>query len=186
MASLMGWCMRPEASYGHIIMFQPHNMVVYPAHGVGVIESIDNRCIGGSNTDFYIVRIRSSNSTLMVPVKNASVVGLRPLVSRQAALSILDRLMAETNLPVFIGQNWNRRFREYTSALKSPDLANVAKVLHELLLISRSKELSFGEKRLLEQAMSLVMGEIGEVLQCSADTLREEVLSLYTTGLAVS
>lgn len=76
------------------------------------------------------------------------------------AQAILDALRADTGKTIYTGQNWNRRFREYSDRLKSPDLAVVAGVLRELLLIGRGKELSFGERRLQEQAMSLVTGEL--------------------------
>ncbi len=160
-------------------MFKADNLVVYPAQGVGQIERIDQKNIGGVDCDFYIVRIRSNNITLMVPVQNAVNVGLRSLVSKAQAQSILESLHGDIEQTVFIGQNWNRRFREYSERLKSPDLAVVSEVLRELLLIGRSKELSFGERRLLEEAMSLVSGELAEVLAISASGIRDDLLELY-------
>lgn len=160
-------------------MFATGNLVVYPAHGVGLIESIDHKHIGGEACDFYIVRIRANNITLMVPVKNAANVGLRSLISPEQAGAIWAALHTDMDRPIFTGQNWNRRFREYSERLKNPDLAVVAEVLRELLLIGRSKELSFGERRLLEQAMNLVSMELAEVLTASADAMRDELLALY-------
>lgn len=165
-------------------MFSPDSLIVYPAHGVGKVERIQRESVGGMPSDLYIVRIRASNVLLMVPVQNALAVGLRPLVPRKRALEIFSALKKSINTPVVTGQNWNRRFREYTSRLKSPDLAIVANVLHELLRIGREKELSFGEKRLLEQAMTLVSGELGEVLECPPEGLREELLSIYAPEAA--
>lgn len=167
-------------------MFAPDNLVVYPAQGVGRIERIDHKDIGGVACEFYIVRIRANNITLMVPVHNAVNVGLRPLITRKEASRILDVLRSDRERTVFTGQNWNRRFREYSERLKSPDLAVVADVLRELLLIGRNKELSFGERRLLEQAMSLVGGELAEVLAISQDELRGELLALYAAPQAVA
>ncbi len=167
-------------------MFAPDNLVVYPAQGVGRIERIDHKDIGGVACEFYIVRIRANNITLMVPVHNAVNVGLRPLITRKEASRILDVLRSDRERTVFTGQNWNRRFREYSERLKSPDLAVVADVLRELLLIGRNKELSFGERRLLEQAMSLVGGELAEVLAISQDELRGELLALYAAPQTVA
>lgn len=161
-------------------MFSSGNLVVYPSQGVGTIEQIDHRDIGGIQCDFYIVRIRTNKVTLMVPVNNAASVGLRSLVSRDQAKNILKGLKENIEKSVFIGQNWNRRFREYTERLKSPDLEIVANVLRELLLISRTKDLSFGERRLLEQAMNLVSDELAEVLNLVPNDLRESLLELYT------
>lgn len=165
-------------------MFSEDTLVVYPTQGVGRIERIDHKDIGGVACDFYIVRIRANNITLMVPVRNAASVGLRALVDRDEAQRILDDLRVDLEKTVFVGQNWNRRFREYSERLKSPDLATVAEVLRELLLIGRAKELSFGERRLLETAMSLVCGEIAEALVVSADEIREELLDIYSLAPA--
>ncbi|MBD5608453.1 MAG: CarD family transcriptional regulator [Desulfovibrio sp.] len=161
-------------------MFIEDSLVVYPTQGVGKIERVDRKDIGGVSCDFYVVRIRANNITLMVPVQNAASVGLRSLVDSSEASRILEDLRADVEKPVFVGQNWNRRFREYSERLKSPDLGTVAQVLRELLLIGRAKELSFGERRLLEQAMNLVCGEIAEALSLSLDDLKDELLGLYS------
>ena len=153
--------------------------MVYPAQGVGKIERIDRQNIGGIACEFYIVRIRANNITLMVPVNNAVNVGLRTLTPKDEAQRILQTLRGDTDTPVYTGQNWNRRFREYSERLKSPELAVVTEVLRELLLIGRGKELSFGERRLQEQAMGLVTGELAEVLELSEDSLRGELLERY-------
>lgn len=160
-------------------MFSTDNLVVYPAYGIGQIECIEHKDIGGRECEFYIVRIRASNIVMMVPVKNAANVGLRSLITKKMATRILQALRIGTTGNIITGQNWNRRFREYSGRLKSPDLNIVAEVLHELLLISRGKELSFGERRLLEQAMNLVCGELAEVLNISLNDLRTDLLSLY-------
>ncbi len=160
-------------------MFQADELVVYPAQGVGKIESIDHQDIGGAHCEFYIVRIMSNNITLMVPVHNALNVGLRPLISEQKAQEIYAFLCDDQEVVVYAGQNWNRRYREYTEKLKSVDLTEVADVVRELLLISRQKELSFGEKRLLEQAMLLITGELSGILGVSEQELRETIFSHY-------
>ena len=160
-------------------MFTPDDLVVYPAQGVGKIESIDSQTIGGIACDFYIVRIQANNVTLMVPVNNAAHVGLRTLTATEEAERILEELRNSTGKVVHTGQNWNRRFREYSERLKSPELSVVTEVLRELLLIGRTKELSFGERRLQEQAMGLVTGELSEVLKVEEDSLRDELLELY-------
>ena len=160
-------------------MFVPNDIVVYPAQGVGKIERIETQEISGTECKLYIVCIKSNNVTLMVPVANAAHVGLRALTSPAKAKNILQTLRTGTEKSVYIGQNWNRRFREYSERLKHQDLAMVADVLRELLLIGKQKELSFGERRLQEQAMELVTGELAVVLQCDADEIRDELLDLY-------
>ena len=160
-------------------MFIQNDLVVYPAQGVGKIERIDRKNVGDTVCELYIVRIRANNVTLMVPVKNASNVGLRTLTQPEKAAAILKSLRCDCHGTVFTGQNWNRRFREYSERIKSSDLAVVAEVLRELMLIGRNKELSFGEKRLQEQSMGLVAGELAEVLQIDEHQLRENLLKTY-------
>lgn len=161
-------------------MFTPNELVVYPVQGIGKIERIDNQIIGNLLCKCYIVRIKANNITLMVPVKNAVKIGMRPLVSQEKANTILNLLKISSNEIICTGQNWNRRFREYSERIKSADIDAVTKVLRELLLISRTKDLSFGERRLLDHAMELVTGEISEVLRLSAAVLREELLLAYS------
>ena len=143
-------------------MFAINDLVVYPAQGVGQIESIDQQNIGGNACQLYTVRVRANNITLMVPVATAGHVGLRTLITKNEAQRLWKSLLTDTNKTVFAGQNWNRRFREYSERLKNPDLAVVVEVLRELLLIGRSKELSFGERRLQDQALGLVLGELSK------------------------
>jgi len=160
-------------------VFVAGNIVVYPAQGVGRIESIEQKIIEDASRAFYVVRILSNDITLMVPVSNARNVGLRALTTLEHARNILDGFNDHSPFSRYTGQNWNRRYREYTERLKSRKLADVANVLHELLLLGRGKELSFGERRLLEQAMSLVSGELAIVLDSSEQTVRETIQQTF-------
>ena len=164
-------------------MFTPDDLVVYPAQGVGKIESIDSQTIGGIACDFYIVRIQANNVTLMVPVNNAAHVGLRTLTATEEAVRILEELRNSTGKAVHTGQNWNRRYREYSERLKSASLLDVGYVLKELILISGEKELSFGERRLLEQAMGLVTSELSCVLGRDAGELKSFIEDFYADVL---
>lgn len=161
-------------------MFAVDQLVVYPAQGVGKVERIENQEIGGATAEFYIVRILSNNVTLMVPVKNARNVGLRPVCDTGAGNGILESLKDRSDFTGYSGQNWNRRYREYSEKLKSGDLADVAYVLKELLLIGKDKELSFGERRLLEQAMSLLTMELAHALDKSQNEIKEAIESLFS------
>lgn len=101
-------------------MFTTDDLVVYPAQGVGKIENIDRQTVGGVACEFYIVRILTNNITLMVPVANATNVGLRSLIDAAQAQTILDELAADPcSGQIYTGQNWNRRYREYSEKLKS-------------------------------------------------------------------
>lgn len=160
-------------------LFSVDQLVVYPAQGVGMVEKIENQEIGGSKADFYIVRILSNNVTLMVPVKNATNVGLRSICSPKKGNSILKSLQDRTGFTGYSGQNWNRRYREYSEKLKSGDLADVSYVLKELLLIGKEKELSFGEHRLLEQAMNLLTLELAHSLGSEQENIRMRIEAMF-------
>lgn len=160
-------------------MFSPDELVVYPAQGVGKVERIERQEVGGVTAEFYIVRILTNNVTLMVPVKNAANVGLRPLCSVERATEIMLSLEDRSGFTGYTGQNWNRRYREYSEKLKSPDLGDVAYVLRELLLIGKDKELSFGERRLLEQAMSLLVVELSHVQGLTQEEVRANIEALF-------
>lgn len=164
-------------------MFSVEQLVVYPAQGVGKVERIETQEIGGASADFYIVRILSNNVTLMVPVKNAANVGLRPLCSAEEGQAILDSLKDRSDFTGYTGQNWNRRYREYSEKLKSGDLADVAYVLKELLLIGENKELSFGERRLLEQATNLLTLELALALSRDQQDIKDMVNEIFADVL---
>jgi CarD family transcriptional regulator len=161
-------------------VFALDQLVVYPAQGVGKIERIERHNIGADDADFYIVHILGNQATLMVPVATAAGVGLRPLCDSEKALTVLDSLK-DPAAPgtVHIGQNWNRRHRGYAEKLNSGDLADVCNVLKELLCISGEKILSFGERRLMEQAMSLVTMELGYVLARDPLDIQRQVESFF-------
>ena len=160
-------------------MFSPNQLVVYPAQGVGRVERIERQEIGGVGMELYIVRILSNSITLMVPVATAKNVGLRPLSDKEKAESVLSSLQDRTGFTGHIGQNWNRRHREYSEKLKSGDLGDVSNVLKELILISGEKELSFGERRLQEQAMALVTIELACILEKDAEEIKTLVESYF-------
>ena len=165
-------------------MFTPGQLVVYPAQGVGKIERVDSQQVCGAQTEFFIVNILTSNITLMVPVKSAASVGLRPLASPDEAENTMAMLRDLSCPPPVVGQNWNRRQREYNERLKEGTLLAVAGIIKELFLISCSKELSFGEKRLLEQAMSFVSLELAHIWSCTQDEVIAKINELFEVATA--
>ncbi|EPR42474.1 transcriptional regulator, CarD family [Desulfovibrio sp. X2] len=164
-------------------MFEINELVVYPAQGVGKVERVETQEIRGAKTEFYIVRILANNVTLMVPVANAESVGLRSVCTREEGQTVLEVLKDRSDFTGYTGQNWNRRYREYSEKLKSGNLRDVAYVLKELLLIGRDKELSFGERRLLEQAMSLITLELSFALERDQEEIRESIQEMFADVL---
>lgn len=160
-------------------MFQINELVVYPAQGVGRIERIESQLIGGVQAEYYIVRILSNSVTLMVPVKNAPNVGLRHVCDQPTGMQVFESLRDRSDFTGYTGQNWNRRYREYSEKLKSTSLSDVAYVLKELFLIGMDKELSFGERRLLEQAMTLVSMELAYALDREQDAVKADINEMF-------
>ncbi len=138
--------------------FSVGDKAVHPAHGVGEVTSIEKKTIAGSDKRFYIMKIVDSGMTVMVPVDGVERLGLREVITKREATKVYKELkkdeMAVTSQP------WNRRYREYTEMLKSGSPIKVAKVLRDLSRLRGEKDLSFGERRLLEQARNLLVAEL--------------------------
>ena len=161
-------------------MFEIDELVVYPAQGVGRVEAIKSQEVGGAKNDFYVVRILSNEGTLLVPVNNAFNVGLRAVCDEEYGRRVLEGMHDRSDFKGYAGQNWNRRYREYSDKLKSGDLEDVAYVLKELFLISQDKELSFGERRLLEQAMGLLTMELSCALRVDKEKIQKEIEDIFS------
>ncbi len=140
-------------------MFKIGDRAVYPTQGVGVVESIEAREFSGQKHKFYILRIIDNDMTIMVPVGNASHVGMRNLISKDKIDSIYNVLGKKQDGSLAIA-SWSRRQREYNDKIKTGDPKEVAEVLRELYLIKEAKELSYGEKKVLELARRLLVLEL--------------------------
>jgi len=144
-----------------VTIFKVGDLAVYPTQGVGVIEAIESREMGGGNQDFYILRIVDGDMKIMVPVANADSVGMRSPIPKKKVSSVYGLLEERVDLGKIA--SWSRRQREYSEKIKSGDLFEVAEVLRELYQIKEDKELSYGEKKFLEQARRLVVKEVAMV-----------------------
>jgi CarD family transcriptional regulator len=140
-------------------MFKVGDQAVYPAQGVGIVEAIETRQFCGETHNYYILRIIDNDMTIMVPVANASQVGLRRLISRERVTSVYD-LLGEKRVGSLTISSWSRRQREYHEKIKTNNPMEVAQVLRELYLIRESKELSYGEKKVLDLARRLLVKEL--------------------------
>ncbi len=141
-------------------MFKVGDRAVYPTQGVGVIEAIEAREFGGEKNEFYVLRIVDSDMTIMVPVGNVRQVGLRTLIAQERIPSIYDVLEEKQEDGGGAMASWSRRQRDYNEKIKSGDLFEVAHVLRELYLIKEGKELSYGEKKVLDLARRLLVKEL--------------------------
>ncbi len=150
--------------------FHPGDLAVYPAHGVGIIESIESREIGGESQDFYIMKILENNMVIMIPTKNITSVGLRDVISKHDIKKIYKVIQVRHEKPG-VTQTWNRRYRDYMDKIKSGSLYDVAEVFRDLFLLKLSKGLSFGERKLLDTARGLLLKEL-----CTARSQDEGVI----------
>ena len=139
-------------------MFNVGDLAVYPAHGVGVIEAIETRCIGGCEHSFYIMRILANDMKIMIPKGNAQAVGLRSVMSQEEVDQVYA-VLQDTDV-TFTPQAWNRRYREYMEKLKTGSVLDLAAVMRDLYILQMDKPLSFGEKKMLDQAKGLLIKEL--------------------------
>ena len=131
--------------------------VVYPNHGVGIIEQINFGVMNGRTEKYYMLKIYSSGLKVMVPASNAISVGLRPVIRNGETLKVLGFL--EKGKPNS-HHDWKHRFKENSERMRTGSLLEVAAVLKGLLLLSQSKPLSFREKKMLERARYLLVSEL--------------------------
>ncbi len=158
-------------------MFKIGDKAVYPTQGVGVIESIEAKEFQGHKLEFYVLRIVDSDMTIMVPVNNADTVGLRCLIGRDDVDNIYGLLeKPQKNGPL---ASWSRRQREYNEKIKSGDLFEVAEVLRDLYQIRCDKELSYGEKKVLEQAQKLLIKEVAFAQGAEENSVYERIEQIF-------
>ncbi len=138
-------------------MYRIGAKVVYPTHGVGLVEAIERKEVSGRRQSFYILRIIGSGMTIMVPTKNAKRVGLREVIER-AEIPKVMAILKKNDLE--ISPNWNRRFKDNLERIKTGSLYEVALVLRKLVLLQKERNLSFGEKKMLENVRKLIVNEI--------------------------
>lgn len=150
--------------------FKVGDIAVYPAHGVGKIMSIENREIAGSKAQFYILKIMDSGMTIMVPTHNVRHVGLREVVREEEVEGVFD-ILKERGEYTITEQTWNRRYREYMDKIKTGSIYEIAEVLRDLALLRFEKELSFGERKMLDTARNLIIKE----LALASDSREEEI-----------
>jgi CarD family transcriptional regulator len=152
---------------------------VHPAHGLGEIIAIEHREIGGAKGEFFILRILDNGMRVMVPRMSAQSAGLRPVMSSKEADRVLETMKAR-EVAVDL-QPWSRRFRAYTEMIKSGSPHEVAKVLRDMYRLKFDKELSFGERRLLDQAKSLLMKELAAAKGVTEPVLQARVDEMFRT-----
>ena len=139
--------------------FKVGDKVVYPNHGVGVIEQVARRSIGDVESRFYCLRILSTDSTVMVPVTNTTAVGLRKVLTRRQVTQVMKVLKSED---VTTYDDWKGRFQANSEKMRTGDIRAVAEVLKSLTVLNEVKPLSYRERRMLDRARFLLISELAE------------------------
>lgn len=150
-------------------MYRVGTKVVYPTHGVGLVEAIEKKEVSGGRQSFYILRILGSGMTIMVPTKNALRVGLREVIEPSEIPKVMA-ILKQNDLK--ISPNWNRRFKDNLERIKTGSLYEVALVLRKLVLLQKERNLSFGEKKMLENVRGLIVSEISHASGVDQPTAR--------------
>jgi CarD family transcriptional regulator len=161
-------------------LFKVGDKAVYPAQGVAEVISIEEKDIAGQRQKFYVLRILDTNRKIMVPVANARSVGLRPPISEREILEIFAILRERTI--AFDNQTWNRRYRGFMDKIKTGSVYDVAEVMRDLYRLKAEKSLSFGERRMLETARTLIVKEIAVTRAKSEDKVQAEIEQIFETN----
>lgn len=158
--------------------FEIGDNAVYPGHGVGEVIAIEKKNIMGQDKTFYSVRIAESGMKILVPTDNVESVGLRPIISEGEAIKVLS-ILQQKDIKVD-NQTWNRRYRDYMEKIKTGSVFEIAEVLRDLYVLKTGKELSFGERKMLDTARTLLLKEL--TLATTQEKLsKPEVSDIFAT-----
>src|SRR3989344_5908943 len=162
---------------GRQISFKVGDNAVYPAHGVGIVKAIETREISGKKQSFYILKILDNEMTIMVPTDNIESVGLREVIKRSRVIDIY-KILRKRKVKLD-HQTWNRRYREYMEKIKTGSVYEIAAVLRDLFLLKHEKELSFGGKKMLDTARSLLVKELSLAKKVKEDFIVKELKKIF-------
>ena len=168
-----------KADGGNLKMFKVGDSAVYPAHGVAIVKRIEEKDVGGKKKKFYVLQVVDNLMTIMVPTDNVDSVGLREIISGKDVSNVYKILKKRD---VKIDQTtWNRRYREYMEKIKTGSVYEIAEVLRNLFLLRHSKDLSFGERKMLDQAKHLLVKEISLAKRSDEAAVEQEIQSIFAS-----
>jgi len=154
------------------VTFEIGDKVIYPNHGLGIVERIEEKTILGTTCGFYHLRIVANDTTVLVPVSNVDGVGLRRAITDDEVERLFG-LLGDGQIDNH--QNWKGRFKDNSDKMRSGSIYEVADVLKNLTFLSKSKSLSFREKRMLDRAKFLIISEVSEVMRETAAEIEGRV-----------
>lgn len=154
--------------------FQIGDKAVYPAHGVAEVTGIESHEVGGDRQTFYILRILDNGVKVMIPT---GANGLREIMTPTEVEEVFD-VLREKEIAVE-STTWNRRYREYKDKIDSGDPKQIAAVLRDLFLLKNDKDLSFGERKMLDTAKALLVKELSIARDMDEDDIEKEFVQIF-------
>jgi len=159
-------------------IFKIGDNAVYPSHGVGVVRGIQEKDIGGKKKYFYILQLHESGSTILIPTDKVKDVGLRTIISNKDVSKIYSILKSKESIND--DQTWNRRYREYMEKIKTGSVYEIAEVLRDLYRLKVDKELSFGERKMLDTAKTLLIKELSLAQKVQEEIVEDEIKEIFS------
>jgi CarD family transcriptional regulator len=160
-----------------LAIFKVGDNAVYPSHGVGVVRGVQEKDVGGRKKYFYILQLLENGSTILIPTDKVKDVGLRSIITKKDVPKIYKILRAEETATD--SQTWNRRYREYMEKIKTGSIYEIAEVLRDLYRLKTDKDLSFGERKMLDTAKSLLVKELSLAQKIKEETIEEEIKEIF-------
>jgi CarD family transcriptional regulator len=158
-------------------MFQIGDKAVYPGHGVGVIEAIERKQISGKEQTFFMLRIIDNGMTIMIPKDNIKAVRLREVI-RKLDVSKVIHILKDRDVTID-NQTWNRRYRQYMEKINTGSIYEIAEVLRDLHLLRTEKELSFGERKIMDVAKNLLVKELAIARNVKESDILRELKTIF-------
>ena len=140
-------------------------------------DRIQTKVVSGSERKFYMLRILDSDMTIMIPTENVQSVGLRRIIGKDMVAKVY-KILRDKKVEID-QQTWNRRYREYTEKIKTGSVLEIAKVLRDLFVLKGDKELSFGERKMLDTARNLLVKELAIAKSFSEEKIMEELRTIF-------
>ncbi len=159
------------------MLFKVGDNAVYPSHGVAVIKKIDEKEVGGKKKKFYVLQVLENDMTIMVPTDNTQSVGLRPIVGKKEIINVY-KILKQRDIKID-NTTWNRRYREYMEKIRTGSVFEIAEVLRNLFMLKINKELSFGERKMLDQAKQLLIKELSIAQEQDEQLVEAELNSIF-------
>jgi CarD family transcriptional regulator len=163
-----------------MLEFQVGDKAVYPAQGVAEVVGIDAKEISGKIQKFYVLKVLDSDMRILVPIEKAEQVGLREVVQEDQIREVYD-ILKEKELHID-KQTWNRRYRGFMEKIKTGSLFEVAEVCRDLYRLKETKTLSFGERRMLDTARSLIVKEIAIAREQTEEQVKTEIEAIFVSN----